>query len=949
MTQSNLLELAQQGDPQAIAALMNQSLQPRGMTATVERAGDSLSVLLEADQVPNRQTLTAFVYRGISNLGVGSIRSVKVLGQQTGTNLPVWTQDLTLELPTTAADAIDAVDLSPTVDSMADVSPTDDLANNLNGHLDLDEFSSEPNELDLSLADLSNEFSAEDPSDELDALWVAPADEQSDSLADLLADEPSDANDLDGLFDEQPEVSAIGSSVDNPLEDLRSMFGDQPEADFPFLEESSMNGSGLNGMGTSSIDSTDNLQDLFGEDLEEGSPAEFVGTFDEPGLESDLSVDLGMGAADESDDLAGFFGDDRAADLGDEDLGMVEETPVDQEDFQDLFGETAAPSAESELLDEPASESASWSLLDDEEPEESDDRLMSFLGEESAEEESAIGAEFTSAPEPLDFLAEEPLPELSFSEESSEEDSLLGFLDEEPEPSGAGVDLGDDLFGDRPEETSDPLSFNEPVSLDDLTSAPEEPLSFNEPVSFDDLTSTEDSLSFNELSFNEPSFDEPSMGEPVSFDDLTSLNESLSFDEPMAASIDEPINEPINEPTNEPIDEPINEPLPLDDLGSFDESISFSEPTFSEPEPSLENVTDVSVGTTITSVNFQEQQALADFFADDPLADFLEQPVQPVHPPEEEFLEGGLSEPMAAATAQDYFRSDEPVSDFQDEDLTAAGQFQPEDDRDFLSDTFQPESEPADLFSERMDGLESIDTWDGALENPLPDVEVNQADAISSLESLNDDSDLPELPTETWLNEPAFDRQPETEPEHLHESQPRWDLDSDEEPMLDNLALPAMGAVGAGAMAGAMSSRDAGIEDLTVSLPNLPQDDYEPVAYPSLNDPTQAPPQPKGSPWIFPLVLFGLTGWVLALIGFSYWLKDRDEAPTAPIVQPSAESPVPSVPPAPANPPAAPSSAVPDEDENAAIDAPEESASVAIEEVAIEEVAIEEADFMSVD
>jgi pilus assembly protein FimV len=895
MTQSNLLELAQQGDPQAIAALMNQSLQPRGMTATVERAGDSLSVLLEADQVPNRQTLTAFVYRGISNLGVGSIRSVKVLGQQTGTNLPVWTQDLTLELPTTAADAIDAVDLSPTnlsptVDSMADVSPSDDLANNLNGHLD---FSSEPNEMDLSLADLSSEFSAEDPSDELDALWVAPSDEPSeDSLADLLSDEPGSASDLDGLFDEQPEVS-VAAGGDNPLEDLRGMFGDRSEDDFPPLEESSMNGAGLNG--TDSTHSTDNLEDLFGEDLEEGSPAELVGTFDEPGLESDLSADLGMGSDDsgESDDLAAFFGDDRAdAALGDEDLGMMEETPVDQEDFQDLFGETAPPSAiepdiepdiESELLDEPVSESASWSLLDDEEPE-STDQLMSFLGAESS-----VESEPTSTPEPLNFLAEEPLPELSFSEESEEsanepalddltndltndltgndltgnaltgDDSFLGFLDEEPPVTGG--DLDDDLFGDRPEETSDdPLSFDEPVASE------------NEPID-----------------------------EPMSLEDLGSFDEPVSFDEPM----------------------------------------SFDEP-FSEPEP-LANVADVSdyaatqvqQGETITAVNFQEQQALADFFADDPLADFLEQPVQPMNQPEEEFLEGGLSEPMAAATAQDYFSSDDPVSGFQDDDLTAAGQFQPQDDRDFLSDTFQPESEPADLFSERMDDLESIDTWNGALENPLPDVEVNQADAISSLESLTDDSDLPEVPTETWLNEPAFDRQPETEPEHLHESQPRWDLDSDEEPsMLDNLALPAMGAGAVGA--GIMSARDAGIEDLTVSLPNLPQDDYEPVAYPSLNDPTQAPPQQKGSPWIFPLVLFGLTGWVLALIGFSYWLKDRDEAPTAPIVQPSAESPVPSVPPAPANPPAAPSSAVPDGDENAAIGTSEE-------------VAIEEPDFMSVD
>jgi hypothetical protein len=856
MTQSNLLELAQQGDPQAIAALMNQSLQPRGMTATVERAGDSLSVLLEADQVPNRQTLTAFVYRGISNLGVGSIRSVKVLGQQTGTNLPVWTQDLTLELPTTAADAIDAVDLSPTdlsptVDSRADVSPTDDLADNLNGHFEADHYPAETNEMDLSLADLSSEFSAEDPSDELDALWVASSDEPSqESLADLLADEP---NDLDSLFNEPPEESAA-ASTDNPLDDLRSMFGEQPEADFPSLEESSMNGASLNGAGT------DNLQDLFGEDLEAGSPAEFLGTFDSPArldgdLEADLSSDLGGGELSlESDDsdLAGFFGDDPTEE---QDLGMVEETPVDQEDFQDLFGEDGAIATPTAT-------------------DESDDPLMNFFGEDAVEADEAIAANET-----LDFS--EPLPELSFSDEPDEpvsndrdEDSLLDFLNDEPQADTSS------LFDENLEETTDPLSFNDPVSLDDLTSD-SEPLSFDEP-----------------LSFNEPA----SFDQPVSFDDLTLAGEPLSFDEPVA----------------EPVMEPVEASMSLDDLGSFDEPLSFS-----EPEP-LENIADVAARSTVTSVNFQEQQALADFFADDPLADFLAQPVQPAVEPvaapmEEEFLEGGLSEPMAAATAQDYFSSDEPVADFQDEILD----FQPEPDRDFLSDTFQPESEPTDLFSERMDGLESIDNWDGALENPLPDVEVNQADTISSLESLTDNSDLPELPTETWLNEPAFDRQPEAEPEHLHESQPRWDLDSEEEPMLDNLALPAIGAGAIGA---------GGIEDLTVSLPNLPQEEYQPVAYPSLNDPTQAAPQPKGSPWIFPLVLIGLSGWVLALIGFSLWLKDRDQPSAPPVVQPSAGSPVPSVPPAPANPPPAPSSAVPGEDDQAAIEVPEESASADTEE-----------------
>ncbi len=867
MTQSNLLELAQQGDPQAIAALMNQSLQPRGMTATVERMGNHLSVLLEADQVPNRQTLTAFVHRGISNLGIESIRSVKVLGQQTGTNLPVWTQDLTLEPPTTAAEAIDAVDLSLPVDSMADLPETDD--------------------------------------DELEALWIAPSDEQSqDSLADLLAEEPAD--DLEGLFDDQPEELDVGMGSDNPLEDLRSMFGEQSEADFPPLEESSFNGADLNSMG---VAETDSLQDLFGEDPEEDPLSQLDGMFSEPtftesslGLGNDLDDDLSNELdleSNNSDNLADLFGDRAPA----EDLGMFEETPPDEEEFQDLFGETASgATSEPEELDSLLEQSSpeaiapeTWLLLDEELPSEpteseTDNPLTNFLNEESSgigEEPSGVSegpsvsdTSFTAADDQLISLSDEEIStNLSFLEESSsegtlpseldEDDSLLDFLDQESEQS---EDLLGERFASVEAEVSDPLLFNEPhdepMSFDDIDSV-DEPLLFNEPrdelVSFDEIDSVDQPLLFNE-----------SRDEPVSFDNLESVNESMSF---------------------------------------------------SEQEPSIAGI------SSGLPKSFQEQQALADFFADDPLADFLSQPVQP---PGEEFLEGGLSEPMAAATAQGYFNSPEPSIDFQSNNLNPVLPFQSkmEDDQDFLNRMSQP-IEPADLFSERMDSLEAdfpqdfqvdspdqpdrdflsnddrapLDTWDGALENPLPDVEINRAD-VSSLESLTDDSDLPNVPTEALFGEPSFDRHPEAEPDTLQQSQPdRWDLDTDDEPTaIENPLPPVVRVLGESPRAGAL-------EDLTISLPNLPDDGYEqPVAYPSLNDPTQAPPQPKGSPWIFPLVLFGLTGWILALIGLSYWLKDRDTT-QPPIVQPSGGSPAPSIPPAPAS----PSSALPGSKDSAAL------------------------------
>jgi len=108
MAEPRLIELAQQGDPQAIAALMNQSLHPKGMTATVERLGDALEVRLEADRIPNRQALTAFVEKGIHNLGIESIRSIRILGQQTGAGFPAWMQELYLEVS-----PVDSLDILP--------------------------------------------------------------------------------------------------------------------------------------------------------------------------------------------------------------------------------------------------------------------------------------------------------------------------------------------------------------------------------------------------------------------------------------------------------------------------------------------------------------------------------------------------------------------------------------------------------------------------------------------------------------------------------------------------------------------------------------------------------------------------------------------------------------------------------------------------------------------
>ena len=98
MTQPNILQLAKQGDVQAIASLMNRHLQPKGTTAKVAFKDVCLEVMLESAEVPNQQTLVTFVQRGLTKLGAVSVEKVKVYGQQINNDFPAWSQEFYLGL-----------------------------------------------------------------------------------------------------------------------------------------------------------------------------------------------------------------------------------------------------------------------------------------------------------------------------------------------------------------------------------------------------------------------------------------------------------------------------------------------------------------------------------------------------------------------------------------------------------------------------------------------------------------------------------------------------------------------------------------------------------------------------------------------------------------------------------------------------------------------------------
>lgn len=92
MTQAELLEQAKQGNAAAIAALMNQSLQTKGVTARAMLKDGCLQVMVEALETPHQQFFSNYVYRGVNHLGIAAITQLQVHGRMSGQKTPAWTE-----------------------------------------------------------------------------------------------------------------------------------------------------------------------------------------------------------------------------------------------------------------------------------------------------------------------------------------------------------------------------------------------------------------------------------------------------------------------------------------------------------------------------------------------------------------------------------------------------------------------------------------------------------------------------------------------------------------------------------------------------------------------------------------------------------------------------------------------------------------------------------------
>lgn len=96
MVPISLLEQAKDGDAAAIAALMNQALEPRGITVRGDRQGDCLQLWLMGQTLPPQAATVDYVRRGIDRLQATPVGALQIYAEQVDRQEPGWGVEVVL-------------------------------------------------------------------------------------------------------------------------------------------------------------------------------------------------------------------------------------------------------------------------------------------------------------------------------------------------------------------------------------------------------------------------------------------------------------------------------------------------------------------------------------------------------------------------------------------------------------------------------------------------------------------------------------------------------------------------------------------------------------------------------------------------------------------------------------------------------------------------------------
>jgi hypothetical protein len=128
---SQVLDLAKQGDADAIAALMNRSLTPQGVKARVILQGTTLQILLESLEVPAQERLCSYIVQGLRKIGTPTIQRLELFGKQSDCEGYAWTENYQVEgdnFTPISAIGSEALPVTPAAAPAQDVSGLDNAA-----------------------------------------------------------------------------------------------------------------------------------------------------------------------------------------------------------------------------------------------------------------------------------------------------------------------------------------------------------------------------------------------------------------------------------------------------------------------------------------------------------------------------------------------------------------------------------------------------------------------------------------------------------------------------------------------------------------------------------------------------------------------------------------------------------------------------------------------------
>lgn len=91
-TEQKIIDLAKEGNPKAIASIINRYLKPTGVSTIAGWKGECLHIILESEEVPNQQSYAPFVEKKIIALKSNSLKNVKIHGRKSGNKSIVWTK-----------------------------------------------------------------------------------------------------------------------------------------------------------------------------------------------------------------------------------------------------------------------------------------------------------------------------------------------------------------------------------------------------------------------------------------------------------------------------------------------------------------------------------------------------------------------------------------------------------------------------------------------------------------------------------------------------------------------------------------------------------------------------------------------------------------------------------------------------------------------------------------